>query len=369
MYIEKLILNNFRNYKNLDISFNKNLNIFVGNNAQGKTNILEAIYLCATGRTHKTSKDGELKNFFSDSYYVNLDFIRQESNQSITISYSNQKGKLLKINSIKIDKLRKLIGNLVVIIFSPEDLNIVKGAPSDRRRFLDMILSQIKPNYFTNLQDYQRVIKNRNALLKSINKSPYLKDTIDVWDEKLVNIGAKIVKERLNFIEKLNIESNILHKKISGEKEIINLNYKSDLIFSVDDNIKSIEKKIYDKLIENQDYEIQRRSSLYGPHRDDLIIEINKINLKIFGSQGQQRTAILSIILSKLEIIKDEIGEYPILLLDDVSSELDRERLEKLLDLVKRSQTFITTTGYDNLIFEKEKSKIFNVENGKIIGG
>jgi DNA replication and repair protein RecF len=367
MHIESLKLINFRNYDELNVKFNKNINILIGDNAQGKTNILESIYLCSTGRTQKTSKDIELKNFNSDSYYVKVNYKRAEIEQNISLAYSQKQGKVIKINSIPVKKLKNLVGNLVTVIFSPEDLNIIKGSPSDRRRFIDITISQIKKNYFIDLQEYQKVLKQRNALLKLIFKDVNLKDSIEVWNEKLASLGSRIIKERINFINKLNYESDKIQKEISDSKEFVNIIYKTDLILDEKNFENIIEKKILEKLKSNLNYEILRGTTTIGPHRDDLKIKVNDIDIKIYGSQGQQRTAILSVILGKLELIKEEIGEYPILLLDDVSSELDSKRLKNLLNIVNRTQTFITTTELDLINKDDDNYKIYKIENGNII--
>lgn len=354
MHIDKLILKNYRNILSLDISLNKGVNVFVGENAQGKTNILESIYLCCCGRSNRTHIDKDLINFnFSDSY-INLFINKNNFTDKINIHLKKDKKKGIAINGIPIKKLDQLFGIFNVVMFSPQDLNLIKSGPLERRKFLDMELCQINKFYCHNLTQYYKVLKHRNSLLK--NKSFYNNlDSIFVWDEQLLHFGKKIIQIRQEFIDSINPISNKIHSKITGKKENLTIKYKPSVSISDFKN----------KLTSSLQKDIQYMSTSFGPHKDDLLFFINDINVKDFGSQGQHRTVCLSTKLAEIELIYNQKGFYPILLLDDVFSELDRSRQQYIISNFKNIQTIITCTGVEDFINNINLPiKIFNVHNG-----
>lgn len=360
MYVNKLKLINFRNYKELEINFDNNINIFYGNNAQGKTNILEALYFTATGRSHRTSRDKDLVNWESDEGYIGT-FVKKE-NKETRIDIKIGDIKIIKVNEIPIKKLGELMGNLNAVIFSPEDLKILKEGPVERRRFIDIAISQIRPNYFYNLQQYFKVIHNRNTLLRDIRKNRKLLDTLFIWDDKVVEIGALIVYYRNVYLNKIESYLKNIHKRISDEEiKIAYIPSEKDIDLN---DIESIKSAISTKLKQNTEKDIIHGTTCTGPHRDDFDVYINEVSAKIFGSQGQQRTAVLSLKLSEMELFKEELGEDPILLLDDVMSELDDMRQQYLLDNLESTQVFITCTNADKYI---GKGKLFKVFGGKVL--
>jgi len=364
LYIEQLELENFRNYKKTKTSFSKNVNIIYGENAQGKTNIIEAIFLCAAGRSHRTSKDKELINIDGDRFKVKLLLNKNYKKKEIEYLYEFGKKQIL-INEIPIKKMANLMGNLLAVIFSPEDILIVKEGPSLRRRFINITISQLKPSYFYNLQQYNKILNQRNNLLKEIQKNKSLLDTLDIWDEKIAQVGTEIIIDRKKFIDKLNKISKEKHYNLTDNCEQLEIKYKTFLQkINVNDK-ESIKDEIIKIFLKNRNLEFKRCVTVVGPHRDDFDIIINDLPLKNFGSQGQQRTAILSLKLSEIEIIKEETDEYPILLLDDVMSELDNKRKNYLFKSLTNMQTFITCTEKD---FFKEYKDIsfFRVKNGEI---
>ncbi len=367
MKIERLELQNFRNYKKESIEFSKNFNIIYGENAQGKTNIIEAVFLCASGRSHRTSKDVELIKFHNEGYCVKVDIENNDAKKKIEIEYKIGKKKAIRINEIAVKKIGGLMGNLLAVIFSPEDLMVIKEGPTLRRRFIDITISQIKPTYFYDLQQYNKILLQRNALLKEIPKNRSLIETLDVWDENIAKVAARIIRVRFEFIMRLGRIAKEKHFKLTNEKENMIIEYKTSLDV-IDKDESEIEKDLAKYLEKNRNIDLKRCTTSIGPHRDDYEIVIDGMNIKMFGSQGQQRTSILSIKLSEIEIIKEETGEYPVLLLDDVMSELDQKRQEYLIDNIDEIQTFITCTEANILNNKSEKEfKYIKVEEGRII--
>ncbi|QNU66985.1 DNA replication/repair protein RecF [Ruminiclostridium herbifermentans] len=368
MIVKSLFLDNFRNHRDTKIDFSDRFNIIYGNNGQGKTNILEAIYLCASGRSHRTSKDNELVMFNSDYFNINTQVFNNGLERNINIKYLNNQKRQIKINEIPIKKIGSLMGNLYAVLFSPEDLSIIKQGPGERRRFVDITLSQIKPTYFYNLQSLSKILKQRNILLKNLYSKSELVDTIDIWNYKLAEVAANIIIERRKFSEALSEFAQNQHKYISNNSEIITFNYECNFNYQNSDNKTEI-MNIYLKLLEkslNRDISLGYTS--IGPHRDDYDILINNKSLKLYGSQGQQRSSVLSIKIAEIELINKETGQYPILLLDDVMSELDENRQKYLMESIKYVQTFITCTNdskFKNIL--NNSARYFLIESGSVI--
>lgn len=360
MYVKYLNLINFRNYKELTIEFCDGTNVLVGDNAQGKTNILEALYYTSIGKSHRANKDKELINWNTNEAYIKTYIAKERLDKKIEIKIFKEGKKGININSIKITKLQELVGVLNVVMFSPEDLDIVKDSPSYRRRFLDIELCKLNQRYYYSLAMYKKVLNERNTVLKKYNSNP---DMLDIYDIQLSDLGSYIIKERFKYIDKLNEKGKIVHSEITQNKEVIEFKY----ITSVK-SINNIKDELYNLLSSNRKKDIERRVTSVGPHRDDFLILINDMDVKVFGSQGQQRTSVLSIKFASLHIIKEFSGEYPLLLLDDVLSELDTKRQEYILNSIKGVQTLITCTGINDIKSHLSSTtfKIFNVINGNI---
>ena len=360
MFIKRLQMLNYRNYNVLDISLGPHVNVFMGDNAQGKTNILEGIYYCAFARSHRTSKDRELINWNSDNALLSVTVGRERLDKRIDISILKDGKKAIQINKIKIKKIGELFGNFNVVMFSPEDLKIIKDSPGVRRKFIDMELCQLNPKYYYNLVQYNKVLNERNSILRNKNIN---KDILDVYDMQLVEFGYNIIIDRLEYIKKLNKYSTKIHSDITSGKEKIEFKYIS--------TIKDLEniKENFDSLLEkNRNRDCERGITSIGPHRDDFTVLINDIDTKSYGSQGQQRTAVLTIKFSSLKIIKELTGEHPVLLLDDVLSELDFSRKRYILSTIGDIQTIITCTGIEDLYeYLDDKSKVFKVKDGEIL--
>lgn len=367
MYVDSIKLINYRNYRNLDIKLNSKLNLFIGNNAQGKTNLLESIYICSTGKSYRTNIDKELINLSKDKAYISLDIITEDFNKQVEIKLERDKGKKARVNKIEVDKISDLYGSFNVVIFSPEDLKLVKEGPSQRRMFLDNEISQINPRYRYNLNRYNKILNQRNNLLKIIQYEKSKKKLLDVWDSQLCDVGAEILLKRFSFLEQLSVISKDIHRKITGGLEEIDLEYMSS--FNVEKlDTEDVVKRFNKALKDNIEKEIERGTTKYGPHRDDIKILINGIDIRTFGSQGQQRTAALSLKLAEIELIRQEVGEYPVLLLDDVLSELDKTRRKYLVSTFKDIQTIITSTDDINIHdFNKQKKSVYYIKDGKVL--
>lgn len=360
MYIKYLNLLNFRNYDELSIELNKNINIIIGDNAQGKTNILESIYYCSIGKSHRTNKDKELIQWNKEQAYIRAYVSKERIDKKIEIKLLKEGKKAININTIKINKISELMGNLNVVMFSPEDLKIIKDSPSFRRKFLDIELCKINSNYYYNLVQYNKVLEERNALIKRYYDSN--SKIIDVYDEQLSNYGSYIIKCREDYIDKLNQKGKIIHNDITSNTENINFKYITSI-----KNTKDAKEEIKNLLLKNRKNDFERRITSIGPHRDDIYIDINGIDVRCYGSQGQQRTSILTIKFASVEIIKELIGEYPVLLLDDVLSELDEKRQKYILSSIINIQTVITGTGIQNIMkYISGNTKVFNIVSGKI---
>ncbi|SDF54021.1 DNA replication/repair protein RecF [Sporolituus thermophilus] len=345
MRVTRLVLRNFRNYAGLTLEFARNINIFIGRNAQGKTNILEALYLGAMGRSHRTAVDNELVRWGQGAALVEIAFTKQEVEHKLAIRLIPSQNKEILHNGHPI-KQRELVGTLNAVLFSPEDLQLVKGAPALRRRFLDGEISQVSRAYYRALIQYNRVVQQRNSLLKKVREREAKADLIDAWDEQLAAGAAFLVGKRFEAVRKLAMLANLMHRRITASKENLSLSYYQPYLHPDDEAPKPLSSEWYRRqLTARRAEDIARGTTTIGPHRDDLLLAVNGHDLRVFGSQGQQRTGALALKLAELEFIKSETGEYPLLLLDDVMSELDEERRSHLLYFIReRIQTFITAT-------------------------
>ena len=357
MKIKKISLNNFRNYTNQEVEFNSNLNVIIGNNAQGKTNLLEAVFMCAIGRSPRTTKDKDLIKWNSTFAKISIDIVKKIGNKEIDIYLFSNQNKAIKIDKIGIKKIGLLFGTLNAIYFSPDELKLIKDSPAERRRFMDIDLCQFDKNYFYSLGTYNQILEQRNRLLKTPDEK-VLKDTISIWNDQLANTGAKIILARLKLIESLKIKANEIHSKLTSGKENLELEYQG-YTAETENNLKLLLLKKYE---ESLDKDIKLGYTTVGPHRDDIKITSNNIDLRSFGSQGQQRTGALSLKLAELEVFKENIGEYPILLLDDVLSELDETRQLQLIEHISQIQTLLTCTDFS---FNVPHTK-YHIKNGKI---
>lgn len=357
MFIDSLALNNYRNYVEENITFSHGINILYGDNAQGKTNILEAIYMLVTTKSHRGSKDKEIINFNSTESHIRAYVNRNDINHRIDMHLRHNKNKGVAIDMVPIKKSAELMGLMNVIFFSPEDLSIIKDSPAERRRFIDMELCQLNKIYYSNLTTYNKVLNQRNNLLKQISFDRKQIDMLDIWDMQLVDYGIKVIKDRNNFIDMINEIIPEIHDKLTFGKE--------KLVLCYDKNVDC--DSYSDEILKNRDKDIRYQSTQIGPHRDDIIFMINDMDVKKYGSQGQQRTVALSLKLAEIKLVKKLINDNPILLLDDVMSELDSNRRDALLESITDIQTIITCTGYDDFIKERLNiDKIYKVTHGKI---
>ena len=358
MHISNLKLINFRNYINLNLELNNNVNVFFGNNAAGKTNILEAIYISAITKSYRTSKDNEVVNFNESYTNVFVDYVdKLDRKSSVQIYIDRDSKKKIKEDDIDINKISDYIGRYNIVVFSPESLDVIKGSPKNRRRFIDILLSQISKKYLIKLQEYNKLLAIKNSLLKN-DESNLDVNYLDILDEKISEYIEYIVNERVEIIQKINQHAKKIQKDLTNGLENIEIKYITDFL--------NLDKKlIYDVLKKNRYQDMLKKSSTKGIQRDDIEVYVNDLEVKTYGSQGQNRTALLTLKLSEFEILKEEKNENPILLLDDVLSELDNMRIEYLLNYIKGYQTVITTTEIDNL---KHLSNIsfYKVSNGKV---
>ena len=357
MIIKSIELKNFRNYKQLQIDFDQATNILFGDNAQGKTNILESAYVSATTKSHKGSRDKEMIRFGEEEAHIRTVVCKKEQDFQIDIHLKKNRAKGIAINQLPIKKASDLFGILNIVFFSPEDLNIIKDGPAERRRFLDLELCQLDKIYLSDLTAYNKVLKQRNALLKDMIYRPDLKDTLPIWDEQLVEYGKRIIRRRQSFIEELYEIVQEIHGNLSGKRELLTLKYEP--------NVESI--FFQDELFRASERDRKLCQTSVGPHRDDISFMLGDIDIRKFGSQGQQRTAALSLKLSEIELVKKSIGDTPVLLLDDVLSELDSNRQNYLLNSIHDIQTIITCTGLDEFIKNKfQIHRIFQVTDGHV---
>ena len=354
MWINEINLTNFRNYESKKIKLAPNVNLFYGENAQGKTNIIESIFLSSIGKSFRTNNDKELIKFNKEHSIIEVFFEKSDRDGKIKIELKNKKN--IYLNDIKLKKLSELLGNINVVIFTPDDINILKEGPQKRRKFLDIMISQLRPNYMHVLSLYSKTLEQRNNYLRQIKQENKNSELLDIWDEKLADYAEKIYLYRNEFIEKIKNKIKNIHSEITENKEEIKLEYISEC---------GNRQEYLSKLKQRRTLDIIKGFTTKGVHRDDFVIYINDRQVNIYGSQGQHRTTILSLKLAELQVIYDEIGEYPILLLDDFMSELDEKRRKSFLENIENIQVIITCT--EKFDAKNLKFNSFNVINGDII--
>ena len=357
MKINQLELSEFRNYESLSVQFDEAVNILYGDNAQGKTNVLEAIYLCGTTKSHKGSKDKEMIRLSSEESHIRMQIEKAGIPHRIDMHLRKNKAKGIAIDGVPIKRSSELMGLLHIVFFSPEDLSMIKNGPGERRRCIDLELCQLDMSYLYHLGNYNKAVNQRNNLLKQIGFQRDLRDTVEVWDMQLIEHGSVVIDTRKRFVAELNELLPQIHAKLSGGREELYVRYEPN-----------VGKEDFEqKLALNLDRDLALKATGNGPHRDDISFYVGDKNLKLFGSQGQQRTAALSLKLAEIELVRKKIKESPVLLLDDVLSELDRNRQTYLLESITDLQTIITCTGLEEFVDnEKQHHKIFHVTEGML---
>ncbi len=356
MIVESLELKNFRNYGEIKFSFDPGTNILYGDNAQGKTNVLEALQVCSTTKSQRGSHDSEMIRFGEEESHIRLIFRKHEISHKIDIHLKKGGKKGAAVDGIPIRRAADLLGQLHLVSFFPEDLRIIKNSPRDRRRFLDSQLCQLDKVYTSRLTEYNRIVMQRNALLKDTRFADTVASTLDVWDEQMVVCGSHLIRQREEFLRRLNGLVKDIHAELTQGKEQIELCYEPDV---------SVER-FAEELFENREKDLKWKTSSRGPHRDDFQVRINGIDIRHYGSQGQQRSAALSLKLSEISLVKEIIRDTPILLLDDVLSELDNSRQKMLLHSIEKIQTFLTCTGMDGLIEHQfPMNRVFHIVDGR----
>lgn len=357
MHITSIEVGDFRNYENAKLEFHPKINILYGDNAQGKTNILESIFVCGTSNSHKGSKDKELIRMGKEEAHIRMVLQKREISHRIDMHLRKNKAKGIAIDGIPIRKSSELMGLLNVIFFSPEDLKIIKNGPAERRRFMDMELCQLDGIYLHDLAEYNKVLKQRNKLLKQIVYQPFLKDTLSIWDEKLLEFGDRIIDRRHLFVREIREIVQKISENLTGGKERITVSYEAN-----------VEKEDFEReLNASLERDLKFCTTSIGPHKDDLCFINQDMDMRKFGSQGQQRTCALALKLAEIEIVKQNTGDFPVLLLDDVLSELDRNRQNYLLDSIHDIQAIITCTGLEEFIDSRlTLDRVFRINAGRV---
>ncbi len=353
MYIKNIKLTNFRNYKNQQVELDKEMNLFYGENAQGKTNILEAVFLCAIGKSFRAKKEKELIHLEEKNACIEMEYEKEDRSGKIKIELNDKKN--IYLNGIKQSKLSDILGKINIVMFSPDDIEILKSGPAKRRRFLNIMISQLRPKYVYCLNMYLKTLEQRNHYLRQIANENSSQELLEIWDEKLAEYGAQVYEYRNEFIEKIKEKISNIHNNITQQQEELKIKYLSDC---------QTKETYKEELKKTRQSDIERGYTVKGIHRDDIYFFINKKQVNIYGSQGQNRTVILSLKLAELEIIKEEIGEYPILLLDDFMSELDGKRRENFLKNISNTQILITCT--DEFTIPDKMCKTFQVNKGNV---
>ena len=357
MYVKSLDLLNFRNYEKLSLTLDPGINIFYGANAQGKTNILEAVYLAGTSKSHRGTRDRDMIRMGESEAHIRMHVDKNDSDYRIDMHLRKNKSKGIAIGGVPIRRAGELFGIVNIVFFSPEDLNIIKNGPSERRRLVDRILCEIDRIYMSDLTQYGKCLNQRNRLLHDLYFNPSLESELPVWDEQLVNYGCRIIAKREEFVRMLENIASEIHTELTGEKEKLTLVYEPNVTV----------EEFADKVARSRDADRKIKSTTVGPHRDDVCIKVNDMDLRLYGSQGQQRTTAISLKLSEIRIIEERIRNKPVLLLDDVLSELDRDRQNYLLGNIRDIQTLITCTGLDEFVQNRfEADRTFRVVSGEI---
>ena len=357
MYVKSLDLLNFRNYEKLSLTLDPGINIFYGANAQGKTNILEAVYLAGTSKSHRGTRDRDMIRMGESEAHIRMHVDKNDSDYRIDMHLRKNKSKGIAIGGVPIRRAGELFGIVNIVFFSPEDLNIIKNGPSERRRLVDRILCEIDRIYMSDLTQYGKCLNQRNRLLHDLYFNPSLESELPVWDEQLVNYGYRIIAKREEFVRMLENIASEIHTELTGEKERLTLVYEPNVTV----------EEFADKVARSRDADRKIKSTTVGPHRDDVCIKVNDMDLRLYGSQGQQRTTAISLKLSEIRIIEERIRNKPVLLLDDVLSELDRDRQNYLLGNIRDIQTLITCTGLDEFVQNRfEADRTFRVVSGEI---
>lgn len=355
MYVRRLTLRQFRNYVEQTVDLGAGLNIFCGDNAEGKTNLLESLYVFGVGRSPRTTQDKDLVNFASNQAYIRADVVKTHSNHKVEIHFSQSK-KRIAIDGMPISRLGELMGVVNVVYFSPDEMAIIKEEPMLRRRFLDISLSQQSKIYYYSLLRYNKILLSRNKLLK---EGESLDDTLPVWEEQLAKEGARIIRMRREYVQMLSSHAKEAHALLTQGKEILHVEYESQCDAVQEEQIAT---QLLELLVASRDKDKRLAYTTVGPHRDDIKLMVGDIDIRKYGSQGQQRTSALSLKLAELEIFRQVTGEYPILLLDDVLSELDDTRKESLMRAVSKVQTILTCTKYDMTL--PPDARVFAVHRG-----
>ena len=362
MRVKSIKLQNFRNYESAVITPDAGVTVFTGQNAQGKTNIIEALHLCCLGRSHRTPRDEELIRWGCESAQVKTETLQRDGTHDVSILLARRakRKKTVRIGSRQAERIGELLGHVCGVLFAPEDLQIVKSGPAERRRFIDMELSQLRPSYFYALQRCVRALNQRNALLKEIARDGSLVRTLDMWDEQLASCGGEIVRNRREAVLALAQMAKSAHSALTGGREELSIRYVSQAA-----EAENPEMALLERLHAARGEDLRRMTTTVGVHRDDLHIAIDGKEARTFGSQGQQRSAVLSLKLAELELAEKERGEAPILMLDDVMSELDPTRRRQLLERIDRVQTFVTCTDVSDLAGARQ-GVVYHVENGHL---
>lgn len=357
MIIKSIELSNFRNYEREEFHFHEGTNVLYGDNAQGKTNVLEAIFVGGTTKSHKGSKDADMIQKGKEECHIRYFIEKNECTFKVEIHMKRGKTKGIAIDGLPIKSSKELMGLSNIVFFSPEDLSIIKDGPEERRRFMDMELCQLDKTYLYYLTQYKKVLKQRNALLKQIQENRNLSSTLELWDAQLVENGSKIIELREQFVSHIDEIMREKHHNLTGGKEKIRAEYKPNCRVN----------NFAEQLFLNGERDIFNGTTTVGPHRDDMLFYIGNQEIRVYGSQGQKRTAALSLKMAEIEIVEQTIGEKPILLLDDVLSELDRNRQNYLLENIKGIQTIITCTGLEEFVQNGINiDQTFEIVNGSI---
>ncbi len=360
MILKSVALSHYRNYAKLYLEFDKGTNILYGDNAQGKTNVLESVYVSGTSKSHKGSRDRELIQFGEEEAHIRTIVEKNGLEHQIDMHIKKNRPKGIAVNKVPIRKASELFGILNIVFFSPEDLNIIKNGPSERRRFLDMELSQLDKVYLRHLSRYNKILGQRNRLLKAAPSRPDWKDTLPAWDEQLAACAKVIIRARRDFVSRLNEVVRGIHKEITGGREELELAYEPD----------TEDEGFEEKLLSCRERDMKLGMTSAGPHRDDMCFSVGGVDIRRYGSQGQQRSCALSLKLSEIGIVKETIRDMPVLFLDDVLSELDSGRQNYLLNSIHDIQALITCTGLDEFVRNRfEIDKVFHVENGTVEPG